>query len=37
MTRKIKEKAVLEEMRAPEMLADETMVDFGKHRGKTYE
>ena len=36
LTRKIKEKAVLETS-STEMLADDTMADFGKYRGKTFE
>ena len=37
MTRKIKDKVVLEQMPTPEVLTDYTLADFGKYRGKTYE
>ena len=37
MTRKIKEKIVIEQMSTTEVLADDTLAGFGKYRGKTYE
>ena len=37
ITRKIKEKAALEQTSTPEVLADDTLANFGKYRGKTHE